>query len=313
MEIQFLGTGAGQPAKQRNVTAMALKLLAERNEIWLFDCGEATQHQILETTIRPRKITKVFITHLHGDHIFGLPGFLSSRSFQTSSLDEIPQPLDLYGPVGIKNYVMTSLRLSGSKLSYRINFHELDETDAGRIFSDETFDVYMAPLDHTIFSMGYRIVEKDKQGELDAQALKAAGVPFGPLFGKVKNGQDIEVNGQVIRAADFVGPDKKGRVVTILGDTRQTDQAIRLALGSDVLVHEATYQASEAKIAKSHGHATTQQAAEVAKQAQVKRLLLTHISARYVGSLVGQLAKEAKRTFENSFVVKDLYEETIQS
>lgn len=311
MEIQFLGTGAGQPAKQRNVTSIALKLLAERNEIWLFDCGEATQHQILETTIRPRKITKIFITHLHGDHIFGLPGFLSSRSFQASSLEEQQQDLDLYGPVGIEKYVMTSLRLSGSKLSYRINFHELDASHSGKIFSDDSFEVHMSPLDHTIFCMGYRVVEKDKKGELDAEALKAAGVPFGPLFGKIKNGQDIELDGKLIKAADFIGPDKQGRVVTILGDTRQTDKAVRLAIGSDLLVHEATYQASEAKIARNHGHSTTKQAAEVAKQAQVKRLLLTHISARYVGPLVSQLLKETKQTFDNSFVVKDLYEEII--
>lgn len=312
MEIKFLGTSAGQPAKQRNVTSIALKLLAERNEIWLFDCGEATQHQILETNIRPRKITKIFVTHLHGDHIFGLPGFLSSRSFQTSS-DDKPQNLDIYGPIGIKNYVMTSLRLSGSKLSYRINFHELDASNQGLIFSDETFEVHMATLDHTIYCMGYRVVEKDKKGELDAEALKAAGVPFGPLFGRVKNGQDIEIDGKVIKATDYIGPDKRGRVVTILGDTRQTDQAIRLAIGSDLLVHEATYEASEGKIAKSHGHSTTKQAAEVAKQAQVKRLLLTHISARYVGPLVSQLVKEAQATFENSYVVKDFYEEEISS
>lgn len=312
MEIKFLGTGAGQPAKQRNVTSIALKLLAERNEIWLFDCGEATQHQILETNIRPRKITKIFVTHLHGDHIFGLPGFLSSRSFQTST-DEKAQHLDLYGPIGIKSYVMNALRLSGSKLSYRINFHELDASHQGMIFSDDTFEVHMATLDHTIYCMGYRVVEKDKKGELDAAALKAAGVPFGPLFGRVKNGQDIEIDGKVIKAADYIGPDKRGRVVTILGDTRQTDEAIRLAIGSDLLVHEATYEASEAKIARNHGHSTTKQAAEVAKQSQVKRLLLTHISARYVGPLVSQLVKEAKETFDNSYVVKDFYEEEISS
>ena len=120
MEIQFLGTGAGQPSKSRNTQAIALKMLDERNEIWLFDCGEATQHQILNTTIKPRKITKIFITHLHGDHIFGLPGFLSSRSFQSS--DE-QTDLELYGPVGIKDFVLTALRISGSRLAYRINLH----------------------------------------------------------------------------------------------------------------------------------------------------------------------------------------------
>ena len=135
MEIQFLGTGAGQPSKSRNTQAIALKMLDERNEIWLFDCGEATQHQILNTTIKPRKITKIFITHLHGDHIFGLPGFLSSRSFQSS--DE-QTDLELYGPVGIKDFVLTALRISGSRLAYRINFHEIDS--AGKIFEDDSFD-----------------------------------------------------------------------------------------------------------------------------------------------------------------------------
>ena len=169
MEIQFLGTGAGQPSKSRNTQAIALKMLDERNEIWLFDCGEATQHQILNTTIKPRKITKIFITHLHGDHIFGLPGFLSSRSFQSS--DE-QTDLELYGPVGIKDFVLTALRISGSRLAYRINFHEIDS--AGKIFEDDSFEVHTDLLDHTIFCLGYRVVEKNRIGELDANALKEA-------------------------------------------------------------------------------------------------------------------------------------------
>ncbi len=137
MQLQFLGTGAGQPSKARNVSSLVLKLLEEINEVWMFDCGEGTQHQILETTIKPRKISKIFITHLHGDHIFGLPGFLSSRSFQSS--DE-QTDLDLYGPVGIKEFVLTGLRISGSRLGYRINFHEIDS--AGKIFEDDSFEVY---------------------------------------------------------------------------------------------------------------------------------------------------------------------------
>ncbi|MFD3173275.1 MBL fold metallo-hydrolase, partial [Streptococcus agalactiae] len=115
MEIQFLGTGAGQPAKARNVSSLVLKLLDEINEVWMFDCGEGTQRQILETTIKPRKVKKIFITHMHGDHVFGLPGFLSSRAFQAN---EEQTDLDIYGPVGIKSFVMTGLRTSGSRLPY---------------------------------------------------------------------------------------------------------------------------------------------------------------------------------------------------
>ena len=183
MDIQFLGTGAGQPSKARNVSSLALKLLDEINEVWLFDCGEATQNQILETTIRPRKVSKIFITHLHGDHIFGLPGFLSSRAFQAN---EEQTDLDIYGPVGIKSFVMTSLRVSGSRLPYRIHFHEFDEHSLGKILETDKFTVYAEALDHTIFCVGYRIMQKDLEGTLDADKLKAAGVPFGPLFGQVK-------------------------------------------------------------------------------------------------------------------------------
>ncbi len=138
MDIQFLGTGAGQPSKARNVSSLALKLLDEINEVWLFDCGEGTQNRILETTIRPRKVSKIFITHLHGDHIFGLPGFLSSRAFQAN---EEQTDLEIYGPQGIKSFVLTSLRVSGSRLPYRIHFHEFDQDSLGKI---------LRPINHCV-------------------------------------------------------------------------------------------------------------------------------------------------------------------
>lgn len=310
MDIQFLGTGAGQPSRTRKTQAIALKLLDERNEIWLFDCGEATQHQILETSIKPRKITKIFITHLHGDHIFGLPGFLSSRSFQGSSKDEDHTDLELYGPKGLKDFVMTALRMSGSRLGYKIHFHEVEMP--GKIFEDDSFEVYADTLDHTIFCLGYRVVEKERPGELDAAALKADGLPFGPLFGKIKSGETVEYEGKVFHPEDYIGANKLGKVVTILGDTRRTPSAVRLAVGADLLVHEATYEAKESKMARRHGHSTSKQAADVAQEAGVKRLLLTHISARYVGPLVAQLAQEARAVHPNSYVAKDFYEEKVE-
>lgn len=299
MQIEFLGTGAGSPSKQRNVSSLALKLLEERNSIWLFDVGEATQHQILRTTIRPRKIDKIFISHLHGDHIFGLPGLLSSRSFQGGET-----PLTIYGPVGIKEFVLTALRLSESHLGYPLKFVEL--TKGGKIFEDQTFTVYAGLLNHKIQCFGYRVEEHDHPGELQVDRLKAAGIPSGPVYGQLKAGQTVTLdNGRVINGRDFIGQPQKGRVVTVISDTRQTPEAVRLAQDANVLVHESTFGKEDAKLAHSYYHSTSSQAAMVAKDAGVKLLLLDHISARYVGKKANQLASQVKTIFPNTQVVRD--------
>ncbi|MCQ2570320.1 MAG: MBL fold metallo-hydrolase, partial [Limosilactobacillus sp.] len=184
MQLEFLGTGAGSPSKQRNVSSVALKLLEERNSVWLFDVGEATQHQILHTTIRPRKIEKIFITHLHGDHLFGLPGLLSSRSFQGGN-----EPLTVYGPVGVKDFVNTALRVSETRLSYPLKFVEI--THEGEIFRDQMFTVEARKMDHKIECYGYRIVEADHPGELLVDKLRAMEIPSGPIYGQIKAGKTV--------------------------------------------------------------------------------------------------------------------------
>ncbi|MBF8807978.1 MAG: ribonuclease Z [Enterococcus lacertideformus] len=300
MELQFLGTGAGVPAKHRNVTSIALKLLDERNEIWLFDCGEGTQMQILRTNIRPRKIGKIFITHLHGDHIFGLPGLLSSRSFQGGNT-----PLEVYGPKGIETFIKTSLAISQTRLGYPLKFIELSEDRP--IFKDQYFSVYTKKLDHGIESFGFRVVEHDHKGELQVEKLQELNIPAGPLYGKLKKGETIQLDdGTVIYGKKFVGPDKKGRIVTILGDTRKTGNSVILAKNADVLVHESTFNKNEAQMAKNYFHSTTYQAAEVAREAEVKTLLLTHISARYLGKAALELEEEAKEIFPKTKIMKDL-------
>ncbi|MCA9766622.1 MAG: ribonuclease Z [Carnobacterium sp.] len=302
MEILFLGTGAGVPAKSRNVTSIALKLLAERNSVWLFDCGEATQQQILHTTLKPRKIDKIFITHLHGDHIFGLPGLISSRSFQGGE-----GPVTIYGPKGIKNFLLTSLRVSGTHLKFQLKFYEIEES--GVVFEDTQFKVSCLPLEHGIESFGYRIEESNHQGSLQVEKLKDLGIPFGPLYGKLKNGETIVLqDGRTFNGLDFIGETQKGRIVTILGDTKKTHNSILLAKDADVLIHESTFEGCDQKMARDYNHSTTIDAALVAKAANVKKLFLTHISARYLGKDVTALEKEAQHYFKQTSVARDFEE-----
>ncbi|KRM12496.1 ribonuclease Z [Paucilactobacillus suebicus] len=300
MQIEFLGTGAGSPSKQRNVTSTALKLLEERNAIWMFDVGEATQHQVLKTTIRPRKIEKIFITHLHGDHIFGLPGLLSSRSHQGGN-----GPLTIYGPKGIEDFVKISLKVSETKLGYPLKFVEL--TDGGVIFNDKTFTVSCEKLDHKIECFGYRIVEHDHPGELQVDKLKALNIPSGPIYGQLKAGKTVNLeDGTSIDGKDYIGKPQQGRVVTILGDTRKSNASVKLAENADVLVHESTFAKGEGRMARNYYHSTSVQAAQVAQKAGAKKLLLTHISARYTGKAAYELAYQVKDIFANTRVVNDL-------
>jgi ribonuclease Z len=301
LDLFFLGTGAGMPAKLRNVTSIALKLLEERGAVWLFDVGEATQHQILHTSLKPRRIEKIFITHLHGDHIYGLPGLLSSRSFQGGE-----SKVTVYGPKGIKEYIEMSLSLSQTYLKYPLSIIEISE---GIIFEDDQFIVEARLLEHGIPSYGYRIMEKDRPGTLLADKLIEAGVQPGPIFRQIKNGEPITLeDGRVLDPNEFLGPEQKGRVVTILGDTRYCENALLLAKEADLLIHEATFSKGEETLAYDYFHSTTYQAADIARKAGCKQLCLTHISSRYDRNDWRELVAEAMETFPNTDIAEDFKE-----
>lgn len=301
MELTFLGTGAGIPSKERNVTAVVLNLLAEINELWLFDCGEATQHQLLHTNIKPRKITKIFITHLHGDHLFGLPGLLSSRSFQGGE-----EGLIIYGPQGIQDFVETSLKVSGSRLTYPIKFVEL--TGAGKVFHDKHFNIDCVELDHGIQSFGYRIQEKDRLGKLDVQKLQEIGIPPGPIYSEIKNHATTTLDdGTILYRKDFLGEPKKGKTIAIFGDTRYVPKHSSFIQNADVLVHEATFDRNKSDLANSYYHSTTEQVATFAKDSCIGTLLLTHISSRYQKGEEKRLLQEVKDIFPNTYIVYDFF------
>ncbi|MGJ9382632.1 ribonuclease Z [Salipaludibacillus sp. CF4.18] len=299
MKMTFLGTGAGVPAKHRNVSSLALHLMNKQGSIWLFDCGEATQHQILHTPIKTRKIEKIFITHCHGDHIYGLPGLLASRSFQGAE-----SPLMIYGPVGIKEFIEVSLNSSQTYLLYELEVIEI--FGDGRLFRDENWEVTTAKLDHGVPSFGYRIQKKDLPGPLLMSKVIKANIPKGAILQQLKDGQNIELSdGRKFDGKDFTGSPKKGKTVTILGDTRLSENAAMLAKGANTLVHEATFAADKELLAKEYFHSTTIQAANVAKEARVTQLILNHLSSRYQAEDIQGLLAEAQAVFTNTVIAED--------
>lgn len=300
MELYFLGTGAGMPSRRRNVASVALNLLDENGEYWLFDCGEGTQHQILQSPVKLSRLAKIFITHLHGDHIYGLPGLLSSRSYQGGD-----SPLTVYGPPGIKEFVETVLRISQTRLTYEVRIEEIGE---GEACEDGQFRVEAARLQHRIECLGYRIVEKDKEGRLDAAKLKELGVPPGPLYKELKHGNNVTLpDGRTICGSEVVGPSVPGRIVAILGDTVKTPSAAVLASGADVLVHEATFDGGKSDMAAQFHHSTSVEAAVTAREAGVYALILTHISSRYGEGEAEELLAEARAVFANTMLAEDFW------
>ncbi|MFD2673034.1 ribonuclease Z [Marinicrinis sediminis] len=300
MELHFMGTGAGMPSKERNVTSICLNMNEERGTMWMFDCGEGTQHQILRTSLKLGRLEKLFITHLHGDHLYGLPGVLTSRSNHGAETH-----LDLYGPAGLRAFVETALRVSEAFLGYTYTIHEVEE---GVVFEDEQVRVLATKLEHRIESFGYRIEEKEKPGRLCHEKLKALGIPPGPQYAQIKRGEDITLtDGSRLKSADFLEAPIPGRQVVILGDTRVLNKTIAFSKNADVLVHEATFGQEREALARKYYHATAAQAAHIASEAKAATLILTHISSRYQHGEEQTLLKEAKEQFENTHLARDFW------
>jgi len=292
------------PTRKRNVSSIALNLMAERGTVWLFDAGEGTQHQMLRSPIKPGKLEMLFITHLHGDHVFGVPGLLTSRSYQGGE-----GPLKVFGPPGIRQFVEMALELSGSHLDYELEITEIEE---GVVYEDGMFRVTAAKLEHRIDSYGYRIEECDAPGALDSQKLRSEGIPPGPMYARLKKGESIELpDGRVIQGKDYLGQPLKGRTVAIFGDTRTCENQIVLAQNCDVIVHEATYMHERVEKARLYYHTTATQAANLALKANVGSLILTHLSSRYQDESVHHLLEEARTIFPNSHVAEDFWSYTI--
>lgn len=303
LTLTFLGTGAGSPSRSRNVTSLGLQWV-QRGSLWLFDCGEATQHQVLRSSLRLSRLENIFITHLHGDHVFGLPGLLASRSL----VKDIVSPVTIFGPPGLEEWLRTTLRLSQTGIRYPLTVQTVTE---GLIYEDDACRVFCRRLAHRVESFGYAVVEKPGAGKFDAQKAQALGIPPGPLFGRLKAGETLTLpDGRTIEGRSLVGPPCPGRKVVICGDTAPTPAVVALAQGADVLVHEATFLAEHADRAKESGHSTAAEAAAAAHEAGVGTLILTHISPRYESdsqSRLTELLAEAQAIFPNTLIAQDFW------
>jgi ribonuclease Z len=299
MKLTFLGTSAGSPTAQRNVSSIVLDVRQERGHLWLFDCGEATQMQMQKAKFSLSKLEILFLTHLHGDHLFGLPGVLTSRSLMQNQ-----SSLILVGPKGIKQFIETVIEISDSWLTYPLNIIELEEDCT--VFDDNQFRVEAKLLQHRVPCFGYRIIEKDLPATLDIDKLKQDNIEVGSHYADLKKGLTVILDdGRIIHGRDYQGSIRKGKKLTILGDTIPCQASIELAKDVDLLVHEATQEQALEEKALDRGHSTTVQAASIAKQANAKRLIITHISPRYALADNARLVNEAKAVFTNTEIATD--------
>jgi ribonuclease Z len=291
LDVVFLGTSASAPTARRGTSAVLVRRGGDR---LLLDCGEGTQRQLLRSSIGLVDLDEVFLTHLHADHYLGLPGML-----KTFSLRVRETPLTVYGPAGLRDLFEAIGRIVG-KLTFPL---ELVELRGGDALARDGYQVCAFPVAHRVPALGYGLVEEERPGRFDEAAADALGVPFGPERGALQRGEAVTVaDGRVVQPAELVGPPRRGRTVVYTGDTAPTGAVALLFSGADLLIHEATFDHGDVERAAETGHSTARQAAEVARDAGVGMLALTHVSPRYYGP---ELLEEAREIFQATVLPRD--------
>ena len=299
LTVTFLGTSAARPTVERNVSGLAIH---REGETLLFECGEGTQRQMMRYGVS-FALSEIFFTHFHADHFLGVIGLI-----RTLGLQGRPEPLFLYGPKGAKKVLGTALTLGVERVPFPVEITEVKAGDTVKRGhgTRDGYDICAFPTEHGGGpSLGYVLKEHVRRGRFDFEKAKAQGIPEGPLWGKLSKGEPIELpDGRKLTADGFVGPARPGRLLVFTGDTRPCAATVDAAQGADLLIHEATFGEEERERARDTGHSTAKEAAQVALAAKAKRLVLSHVSARYSIS-ADELVKEAKEVFPNVGVAKD--------
>ncbi len=295
MEIVFLGTSGSWPTPKRNVSAVAVK---RGPEVVLFDCGEGTQRQFMISKLSFMQVNRIFVTHFHGDHFLGLPGLLQSMNFFGREA-----ALEVYGPAGCESLVRELLSLGHFKAGYPVRARDLapgESLDCGE-YTVTPFEAV-----HTVPGLSYVLEEKPRPGRFDLEKAKALGIPAGPMYSRLQEGEAVTVRGKTIAPDQVLGPPRRGRKIVYTGDSMPHETLVRMARGADVLIHDATSDAALEEKANRYGHSSSRQAAQVAKEAGVGLLVLTHMSPRYEDPAT--LVNDAKAIFDRVMLADDFAE-----
>jgi len=294
LTVRLLGTSASRPTVERNVSAIAV---VREGETLLFDCGEGTQRQMMRygTSFA---LDDIFFTHFHADHLLGLIGLLRTMALQGRTA-----PLRLWGPRGGARLLRRAETFGNDRLTFPV---EIAELEPEQCVARAGYAIIPFAADHRgAQAFGYALVEEERKGRFNPELARALGVPEGPLWGQIHRGQAVTLeDGRVVEPATLVGPTRPGRRLVLTGDTRPADSTVAMAAGADLLVHEATFGDEEAARAVETGHSTAREAATVAARAGVRRLVLTHFSARYSRD-AGELEREAKQVFRETLAARD--------
>jgi ribonuclease Z len=295
IRLVFLGTSAAVPTLSRGLPAI---ILQGSNEQWIFDCGENVQRQMMATKCSFHKRTKIFLTHLHGDHVLGLPGLL-----QTMALLDRKETIQIYGPAGLKDFLVNCQQTLKFELTYQVEINEL--VKSGVIVDEEKYFVETIKSNHTIESYSYSFEEKPRPGKFFPEKAIALDIPEGELWSKLQKGETVTLSGNnIIKSDDVMGPNRQGRKIVYTGDTKPYEDFANFAKYADVIIHDCTYDDTLTEKAEVTGHSTPTQAAKQAKNANAKMLVLTHVSARYSDTKL--LLEQAKKVFENTILSEDL-------
>ncbi len=297
IHVTFLGTAGAIPTNQRSLPAV---LVQRGNEQLMFDCGEGVQRQMVKAKVGFHKKLKIFITHMHGDHVLGLPGLL-----QTMALMDRQKPAQIYGPVGVVQFLKCLQETLQFALTFEVEIHEL--TGPGMVCDEEEYTVTAAVSNHVVPSFAYCFAEKPRAGKFHPEKARDLGVPEGQAWSKLQHGETLKLpGGRKVEPADVTGPLRKGRKIVYTGDTKPFPEFAGFAAEADLVIHEATFDDSLADKALVDGHSTPSQAAEEAKAAEAKSLVLTHVSARYTDTRI--FLEQATKIFVNTRVAEDFLE-----